>query len=661
MFIRYHLIFYAIAFVLANLTRYYHIMFILPFVFYLYFVFRRLYLKHFLLVLLLCLLVLVPRNHHTHDSIIKGKVIKSDTNSCFVLANGEIFYLYQDYDLKYGDKIEALIKYNDINENTNDLLFNEKQYLLGMNIYVKGTIEELISHDKNNGIYSWIANKFSDSKELSDYQKLFVFGEKTDDIKEDYKKMSELSIVHLFALSGMHISILIGLLDSLLGYVLYEKYSKIISFILVGIYVFSIPPSFSLQRAFLCALLQYIFNDYFNKIDILSFLVIVSLLYNPYILYNISFTFSYFVYFLVLITGHLKYSSLWIYVGTIPILLCLNYQLPVFSFFILFFIAPFVEYFYVLILLTVFFPIFNFLGIFCIYLFNNLMNLLDLINIVIVFSKPDVSFVIIFYLLYFFCIYKYERNLKISKYISMLIALMISFYFTSHYKIYAQVTMLDVGQGDCTLIRLPLNQGNILIDTGGSKDYDVATTLIIPYLKAIGIDRLDYVYISHDDLDHCGALESLTNNFTVENVIKEYEKVKWINDLRVEILKTNKKYHDSNDNSLIMYLTYKGQNFLYTGDISAQVEKDLYYKYKKLKVDYLKVAHHGSSSSSSPYLFSLINPRVAMIGVKKNNMYGHPSKSVINRLNNKNVLILRTDIDGMFHIRFYGKDSYIFR
>ena len=93
----------------------------------------------------------------------------------------------------------------------------------------------------------------------------------------------------------------------------------------------------------------------------------------------------------------------------------------------------------------------------------------------------------------------------------------------------------------------------------------------------------------------------------------------------------------------------------------VHVEKDLYAQLTKYDVDILKVSHHGSQSATSSLLLQAIHPDIAMIGVKKNNMYHHPSISVIERLKRKNIEILRTDEDGMFHIRFYGKSRYIFR
>ena len=110
-----------------------------------------------------------------------------------------------------------------------------------------------------------------------------------------------------------------------------------------------------------------------------------------------------------------------------------------------------------------------------------------------------------------------------------------------------------------------------------------------------------------------------------------------------------------------MYITLPAMNILMTGDMSSQVEADLLPQLQTLDVDVLKVSHHGSASATSSLLLSAIHPDIAMIGVKKNNMYKHPSPQVIERLQRKGITILRTDQDGMFHLRFYGKERYILR
>ena len=183
----------------------------------------------------------------------------------------------------------------------------------------------------------------------------------------------------------------------------------------------------------------------------------------------------------------------------------------------------------------------------------------------------------------------------------------------------------------------------------------------IPYLKYIGIQKLDYVYISHSDFDHCGALESLIEHFHVDQVIDRYEEERIIGCMKVKMFKSNKIYFDNNDQSLIMLVELFENRILFTGDASSQVEEDLRKQYRNLNVDILKISHHGSKTATSAYLLQMIQPDIAMIGVRKNNMYHHPSSEVIERLKRKQITILRTDEDGMFHIRFYGKSRYILK
>ena len=116
---------------------------------------------------------------------------------------------------------------------------------------------------------------------------------------------------------------------------------------------------------------------------------------------------------------------------------------------------------------------------------------------------------------------------------------------------------------------------------------------------------------------------------------------------------------DINDQSLIMDVQMNDYHILFTGDASFNVEKELIEKYKDINIDILKISHHGSATASSSELFDWIQPQIAMIGVKKNNLYHHPSDKAIERLKRKKIMILRTDQDGMFHIRFYPYQKYV--
>ena len=110
-----------------------------------------------------------------------------------------------------------------------------------------------------------------------------------------------------------------------------------------------------------------------------------------------------------------------------------------------------------------------------------------------------------------------------------------------------------------------------------------------------------------------------------------------------------------------MLVTTGGYNYLFTGDIPSNVEEDLYKKYGEIDVDVLKVAHHGSGYSSSVTFFQMVHPRIAMIGVGEHNLYGHPARIVIKRLEERKIKILRTDLDGSFSIITYLGEHLVYR
>ena len=662
MLVRYHLIFYAIGCLWIVLGQYFHPLFYIFFLFYILWLYKRFDYRYVIVMLILSICLF--NKNITIEPLpqrIQGTVIKTSDKYCYVKMKQGVMKMYHESHFSYGDDVDVSVEILSMNENTNDYAFNEKNSLYGQKIFYKTSLNTLHSRISHFSLYHYIENNLSNEKVVKNYQQLFLLGEKNVDIQDDYHQLSQFSLVHLFALSGMHIHVLYSILKRIFGLFFKQKGSMWLSYLCIGCYVFSIPMQISLYRAFFTLVLNQCFKKWFNEYDVLSMLIIASFFYNPYIIYNISFIFSYFIYFIVLITKNMKYSTFLIYFSSIPIVLCLNARISLLSFIIGYCLTPFIEFFYTVCCLNLLLPIFEPILQISVYMLRTIIQLLKGLSLFLSLSYPHLGFIILFYILFFNIIIQLNLRRRIHTYVSMILALCITFSIYSQYKIYGEVTMIDVGQGDCTLIRLPMNQGNILIDTGGNKDYDIATKTIIPYLQATGIHCLDYVYISHDDYDHCGALESLVEHFEVKHVIKEFEEYREIGCMKVRMLKGNQTYVDENDQSLIMYIQLPAMKLLFMGDASQEVEADLKTKYQNLDVDVLKVSHHGSATSTSPVLFEMIHPTIAMIGVKKNNIYKHPSATVIERLKRKNVTVLRTDEDGMFHIRFYGKYRYILR
>ena len=239
--------------------------------------------------------------------------------------------------------------------------------------------------------------------------------------------------------------------------------------------------------------------------------------------------------------------------------------------------------------------------------------------------------------------------------------------------------MIDVGQGDSTLIVTPQGK-NILIDGGGSESYDVGKNILLPYLLDRKVTKLDYVIISHFDTDHVGGILTVLEELNVKKVIigKQYEnsenyekfletvknkkilvmqvqkgdKINIEKDVQIKVLFPEEKMIEENsinNNSLVFKLIYKDISILFTGDIEKIAEEqivNLYFRNNILKSTILKVSHHGSKTSSTQEFLELVHPKIALIGVGENNLYGHPNDDVIERLKNINAKIYRTDNDG---------------
>ena len=343
---------------------------------------------------------------------------------------------------------------------------------------------------------------------------------------------------------------------------------------------------------------------------------------------------------------------------------------------------------------------------------TNLTSLIPLSEILV--PTPSIITVIIYYIILFLCMWyaffkkEYSNRYlikKIFKYIlktfelikknyKLIIICITSFIILTmlilklipkDLKIY----FIDVGQGDSTLIITPTKK-KILIDSGGSEtgSFDVGKNTLVPYLLDRKIISLDYICISHFDSDHCDGFKYLLNNIKVKNMIlsKQYKTTdnfeeimsiamkKKINIIKVEagnglnidkfvrfkIFSPEKTLTDDiNDNSIVMKLEYNSFSCLFTGDISKQIEQNLVRKYgKELKSTVLKVAHHGSKTSSDELFIKLVNPKMTLIGVGKNNKFGHPNEEVIKVLESNNVEVYRTDKDGEISI-FVDKKGII--
>ncbi len=209
-----------------------------------------------------------------------------------------------------------------------------------------------------------------------------------------------------------------------------------------------------------------------------------------------------------------------------------------------------------------------------------------------------------------------------------------------------EVTFLNVGQGDCFLLRSPLNRCSILIDTGKPSQHDNITHL----LDAKGIRRLDAVFVSHDDDDHAGNAALLSAEYHCP-VITGYFAQRQAGPFL--LLDLNSARHASdNDNSQVIYTEVNHLRYLFTGDISQDTERWLIREYGSLRTDILKLSHHGSQTGTAAELLNAVQPRLAVISCGAYSIYHHPDYRVLKRLENAHVPYLLTREEGDISIFF---------
>lgn len=252
------------------------------------------------------------------------------------------------------------------------------------------------------------------------------------------------------------------------------------------------------------------------------------------------------------------------------------------------------------------------------------------------------------------------------------------------------VTFIDVGQGDSIFIKMP-NGKTVLLDSGGTphwrdSDYDPGKAVVLPYLKKRKIKRLDYVITSHGHGDHIAGmiavLEEIPTGIIYENGFDsedpDYETLHEFIDeqkiptgvlrrgttlcidpsVKLEILSPPENFYfgDDNTNSIVIRLVYGDVSFLFTGDIEAEAEDDIVHTYGiDIESNVLKIAHHGSATSTNEGFLYNVNPEIAVICVGKYNNFGHPTAGVLANLKYDEIGIYRTDRNGDITFTTDGK------
>lgn len=532
----------------------------------------------------------------------------------------------------------------------------------------------------------------------------------------------DLGIIHLLAVSGLHVGLVVGALFYLLIRIgiTKERSLELLLFIL-PFYIFMTGASPSVSRSALMAILALIAMRLGKKIhplDGISWVALMLIAFNPYIIFQIGFQLSFLVSFTLIASASAiqqRYQSRFTQLLAVsvisqlvamPLLLYTFYGFSLFSLpfnllfipFISFFVLPLVFMSFFASLLTPFLapPLLSLLA-FIVRIAHGFLLIADRhFSGMLVLGKPTILLVFLMYAAIFFGLVKWERGSsgrRLILPIFLIGGLCLYQWFSPYLSGKGEVTMLDVGQGDSILIQLPHRKGVYLIDTGGTIHFGqktwqirkhhflVGRDIVLQELKARGIRKIDKLILTHGDMDHIGGTKSLLGHIHIDEL--DYGKGKIVKPLPRELLVSANQLNikierisrgmswqtgssvfsvlnpdgteKGNDRSVVIAAQMDGVKWLFTGDLEKEGEKRLLEEYPNLKIDILKVGHHGSNTSSTESWLESLKPKAALISVGKHNHYHQPSKTVLNRFTKLHINVFRTDKLGSITFHFEGR------
>lgn len=603
---------------------------------------------------------------------------------------------YKGYNYKQYLKTKKIIGTVEL-EKVKILKSSNGSFIHNIQKYIRDTINGTLTDEEGNLLLAIL---------LGDKDKL------SEDIQESFKT-SNLS--HMLAVSGAHVSyIILGLTYVLQNSIIGKKNGKIVCIIFLLFFMAITNFTPSVTRACIMAVLTLFSGIIYRKSDVytnISVAALITLIFNPYNLLDLGFQLSYggtigIIIFIKRIQekksnskviNYIKQMALVSIYANIIIIPIMMYHFNTVSFTFIISnimaspilgIIVITGFLFIIASITVK-PLTRLIAIFIKPILSILIKIsqicskLPFSNILVV--TPYMFNVISYYAIILYCI-KSKKNNKCKIIICLLIVLILINFIIYIFPQKLRIFFIDVGQGDSTLIITP-DKKTVLIDGGGSDSFDVGEKVLLPYLLDRRILKIDYVLISHFDTDHCGGILTIMEKVKVKNIIiseqaehsENYERFKKLmihKKIRlIEVKKGDKikigRYSEFkilfptsrllsenplNNNSIVAQFNYNNFKMLFTGDIEKLAEQQILKTEKaEIRADILKVAHHGSKTSSIPEFIKAVRPKIALIGVGKNNTFGHPNQQTIKNLENIKCRIYRTDLQGEIIIKIDQK------
>lgn len=598
--------------------------------------------------------------------------------------------------LKFGNQIQVVGTASSFYEARNTGNFDLRQYYArqgffgavhGETIRISKDTRYPIRQEIYEGKQAWskcLDKNFSEKD--SGIMKAILLGDKgwlSEDVKAQYQKGG---ISHILAISGLHITFI--------GFGLYKIMRKMsfgfflsgtISLCFVACYVWMTGMSVSGMRAFLMLAIRIGAEITGRVCDMPTSMLLSGLLlvlYRPEVILDTAFLLSFgAVAGVVFIAPAIrcvlpKFTSvikgvdvcIGVWLTLFPLTLLYYYEFPLYSIGVNILVVPVVS---ILLSCGMLGSVWNIFFVGCKWVLRYMEWIIEKVEqlpgAMLVWGKPPRFYLVLFYVclitMAILVLLNQEEQKRIGKYLLFVFVGLLLWgqqLYPADQKV--QVAFLDVGQGDCIFVKGPTGE-TYLVDGGSSDVKNVGENRIIPFLKSQGVKELDYVFVTHGDMDHYSGIgELLETNIQIRHLVfsSAYQKDEALaelylaaqdNHIKVQYMEKGMQILEEdfsiacmgpekdldgkgNEASLILSLTYNGVDILLTGDTEGEGEEQLAKTLREQKKSYeiLKVSHHGSAKSTSQEILKIIRPDVAVISAGKDNPYGHPSEETLGRL-----------------------------
>nr|WP_272874456.1 DNA internalization-related competence protein ComEC/Rec2 [Allobacillus saliphilus] len=632
-------------------------------------------------------------------------------------------------DIKLGAVCKAELSIEQDKKATNPGQFDYALFLRNQGIsgtVYDATIDECVGSSFVSPLYEYrdrllgrIDGIFSSN--TAAWMKALLFGERSSLDDQLIESFQFWNLSHLLAISGLHVGLLLSLLYAVLyfGFRISKESVMNVMLVTIPVYILLAGAQPSVIRAGMMAVLVILITKLklaLKLLDVLSIVYIASLIFDPYLFYQLSFQFSFLVTSSLILSKRLITTDGWLWISIkislisqlalLPLQFYHFYYTNVLSFLLNLLFVPYFTLFMLPLLITL---------LLLHYLSPSLALLMEKVFIWInqpmmdafvgleqfsfaqwIVGKPSIVIIFIYYVLFLSVMNLWnDGNKKLAAAFSVMLitcwwvqqALP---YLDSTYRI----TMLDVGQGDSFVIELPYRSAVLMVDAGEEVAYSHLDrpnrnmkNVIQPFLWSKGISELDALFISHFDYDHVAGGREIMDTFKTKGLYiaarKDIEPVKRYFGDRYEPILLRKGHHlqfgggsieviapetdqlsgSENNHSLVFILEVDGHRALFTGDVEKPGEKQIL-QANLPPIDLLKVAHHGSKTSTGEAFITEVEGEVkdAFISVGEENAFNHPSEEVIQRLEERNIRIWRTDIHGAVEMNYKNGQStfYLF-